>query len=217
MFNSDGWGIMYANNGKIHTHKGMDVYTLLNSIKTLPISLEYFVHLRMATHGEVSIAMCHPFKVTNDLYLMHNGIISALADKKSSVKSDTALFTELFKKDINSQSELIFESSVIDNITNYVGSGNRLVFLHSSGKHVIINRQDGISYQGLWCSNTYAWDLWNDKQFYLEYENGENDFIDCEDIHKLNLTQLKQLDYDSLLSLIYDFPDEVAAAIKFSR
>jgi predicted glutamine amidotransferase len=95
-FNSDGVGVMFANNGDLVIKK------------ILPKSAKEFIqfyrsdiqgrdcafHLRMRTHGEIDLSNCHPYEVLNraehgiDLWLMHNGILST-GNKANPKMSDT--------------------------------------------------------------------------------------------------------------------------------
>jgi len=101
--NPDGIGYMHYPNGdrRVRIHKGMDIESLITELDE--IDGEAVIHFRLATHGEVDEANCHPYPVTHDESILgaddvtvraaiaHNGIIRKWADQKDKW-SDTARF-----------------------------------------------------------------------------------------------------------------------------
>lgn len=70
MVNRDGMGVV-SSMGRMRTlifHKFMD------HVKRIGKEDSCVIHFRLATHGSVRIANCHPFKQGN-LYFFHNGIL----------------------------------------------------------------------------------------------------------------------------------------------
>lgn len=157
--NHDGMGIMYVNNNAVQVYKTFDIDDLYLYLSHLT-HLEVFIHFRMRTHGTVSYDNIHPFQISNDIWLMHNGIINDVGSCK--LRSDTKLFVELITPMLQDNSDLLFDRAWQKLVTKFC-QGSRLAFLHSNGKSVIINEQDGIDWGGLWLSNTYAWSLWDDR------------------------------------------------------
>jgi predicted glutamine amidotransferase len=107
--NPDGAGFMYVRNGAVHVRKGLMTYhDLKDALASAHLRPEepVVVHMRIATHGAVSPAMCHPFPITSDesmltaptvktrLALAHNGVIAADvgAYKRFGQNSDTYRF-----------------------------------------------------------------------------------------------------------------------------
>jgi len=37
---------------------------------------ECIIHYRMKTHGDIDMDNCHPSRVTDDIWMAHNGILS---------------------------------------------------------------------------------------------------------------------------------------------
>src|SRR5271157_5457445 len=73
--NPDGFGLVYADNGQLTVHKGLELSQLQS---VLPDALDhpYMLHFRWATHGTVNTDNCHPFRVIRkQLYMAHNGIL----------------------------------------------------------------------------------------------------------------------------------------------
>ena len=42
---------------------------------------------------------------------------------------------------------------------SHIGSSNKFAFLDKTGQIHVINKDSGVEYEGLWFSNTYAWDV----------------------------------------------------------
>src|SRR6185436_19928829 len=80
--NNDGFGIMWADEGRVKNFKMMgkpyEWYAYYDMMKAIP----HAFHHRMATHGSESLANVHPFRVLSkdhhgkDLFVMHNGVIT---------------------------------------------------------------------------------------------------------------------------------------------
>ena len=121
----------------------------------------YAFHLRWKTRGEINPDQCHPFQVLNkqqhghDLYMMHNGTIFELQDKK---KSDSQMFAEILRE----MYEKNFIGKDLKSFYNFVDGGratiggfNRLLFMTKSSVK-IVNRSDGITHNDVWYSNYYS-------------------------------------------------------------
>ena len=97
--NSDGFGYMYLKDNYIHIVKGAmnpnEVELLFNQLPDDINQLPMVMHFRLATHGSVNPANCHPFPITTDKGVLgltelecktavaHNGIIpSKFVDAK---------------------------------------------------------------------------------------------------------------------------------------
>lgn len=145
-YNADGIGIMA--NGiserflKIATDK---VYDKINKLDNAAI------HFRMATHGTISIANVHPFKLNGGIFLMHNGIMTKYNPPKDSSDSDTATFCkEYCNPDIAINGKLnlrLFETAM---------SGQVMAIMHKFGR--ITRHGNFHEYDGCFYSNHYAWD-----------------------------------------------------------
>lgn len=160
--NHDGYGVFWSQNNHLRVIHGFDLEKLIGTVDAAQtLENELFVHLRFATHGDISLNNVHPFRITDDILMAHNGVIDIARQDRS--YSDTAVFCDLIRPMLASNSELIFNTGFHELVRRYIGD-SRIVFLHSSGKSVIINQSDGIQWQGLWLSNTYAWSLWNTSQ-----------------------------------------------------
>ena len=163
--NSDGVGVMFANNGDLVIKK------------IIPKTAEDFIqfyrsdiqgrdcafHLRMRTHGEIDLINCHPYEVLNraehgiDLWLMHNGVLST--GNKANVKmSDTWHYiNDYLKPMLSGNPDFAFHPAFKALIADHIGGSNKFVLMDNEGRQVVINQDAGVYWGGLWLSNTYAW------------------------------------------------------------
>ena len=68
--NSDGMGVV-SSMGRMRT---LNFCKFMDHIRGISKEDSCVIHFRLATHGSVRIANCHPFKQGN-LYFFHNGIL----------------------------------------------------------------------------------------------------------------------------------------------
>lgn len=157
--NSDGLGVMYAEDNKLHVYK------------CLPASAQDFVdfyrkhadgkdcvwHARMQTHGDIDMDNCHPYQVTDDIWLAHNGVLST-GNSWDKAKSDTWHFIHnVLKPALSHNPDLILDPSYQSFLGDMIGRGNKFGLVRADGQTVIINEQSGVNFVGAWLSNTYAW------------------------------------------------------------
>jgi hypothetical protein len=115
----------------------------------------YAVHWRMATHGEVTRNLCHPFRTQTGALVMHNGVITETARYSSKEDSDTSLFVRdyLFDAPHPAADGALAYYRLIGTL---IGRSNKLLVLHDETFH-IVNEDSGVwSAEGIWYSNTYS-------------------------------------------------------------
>lgn len=157
--NKDGLGIMFAENGTLRV------------FKTLPKNAEEFGdfyrahaegreciwHARMQTHGDIDFENCHPYRVTDRVYLAHNGVLSS-GNTNDTSKSDTWHFIRnVIAPAVEHDESIILDSDWQKFIGEMIGSSNKFGLMTAEGDAVTINRAAGIEFNGAWLSNTYAW------------------------------------------------------------
>lgn len=164
-FNSDGVGVMFANNGDLVIKKIIP--------KTAKDFIQFYrsdiqgrdcaFHLRMRTHGEIDLANCHPYEVLNraehgiDLWLMHNGILST-GNKANPKMSDTYHYiADYLRPMLAGNPDFAFHPAFEALISDHIGESNKFVLMDNEGRQVVINQSAGVHWGGLWLSNTYAW------------------------------------------------------------
>jgi hypothetical protein len=157
--NSDGLGIMYAENGNVIVRKVLprSAADFINYYREHADGRDCIWHARMKTHGDIDLENCHPYKVTNQIWMAHNGILSSGNDNDPS-KSDTWHFIRnVIEPALAYQPDLLESQQYRDFIGDLIGRTNKFGFMTNSGLSVIINRASGVTYNGAWLSNTYAW------------------------------------------------------------
>lgn len=157
--NQDGLGVMYAEDDKMHI------------FKCLPASAAEFIdfyrkhaegrncvwHARMQTHGDIDFDNCHPYKVTDDVWLAHNGILST-GNSADTKKSDTWHFIQNFVRPaLIGNPDLLTDVNWQKFLGEIIGRGNKFALVRNDGAVVVINAAAGINYENAWLSNTYAW------------------------------------------------------------
>lgn len=185
--NSDGTGVMwYDAQGNLQVRKWLST----NLKKWWPewreicaeaeaAQSELAVHWRMATHGDVSIEMCHPYRIESSdttVQMMHNGIITGYGEKDFTLSwnrgksaaysepavSDTYEYARMLESILmDGGSKMVENPAFLALLGNDIGTGNKLVFgcEHNPEKTFsVVNPDSGIRYEGHWFSNTYAWD-----------------------------------------------------------
>lgn len=156
--NSDGFGAVYAENGELGIIKTLGTPDQIKKIYLEELAhRDCIIHYRMKTHGTIDLDNCHPYKVTDNVWMAHNGILS-FGNPIDPKRSDTWHFIEfVLRPALLGQPELLFEMDFQDYISDMIGASNKFAFMHSDGRTVVINESSGVQFQGAWLSNTYAW------------------------------------------------------------
>ncbi len=167
----DGWGIMFADGGKVITIKGELFPELISEVERVQVEYpnkQFWVHLRMATQGEVSLDNTHPFAIGDTgICMMHNGTITNktvqdLVKQSNNIKSDTAIFSEVVELYLTTRGntkDLIFTSD-FGNWVNSLVTSDRVVFLMPDGEYVVLGTGEWYNYSktsSILVSNRYAW------------------------------------------------------------
>lgn len=165
--NSDGMGIMFLDEGRIHVFKRKKINTQKSLLSMFfEEQANFVVHLRMATHGGKTRANIHPFFITNkdwgddeDIALVHNGVIQpkAIARCISDIQmrhteSDSAYFARALRElGVRSIEDL---KSIKKDLESFLGYHNKVLFLSSEGETLEVGKfQD---HKGCRVSNTYS-------------------------------------------------------------
>lgn len=156
--NPDGLGIAYVKDGVVVSEKYLpsdpsDAFIWLN--KHAPKDTEYALHWRMRTHGAVDLERVHPYPITDDILLMHNGILSIQGD--TTKESDTQIYARTYGRALSAS---LHEPLVREMIGKGIGSNNRFIFIHAEHGLLLVNEHTGVTterFPGCWFSNTYAW------------------------------------------------------------
>lgn len=155
--NRDGCGILYVDGDTLKQYKSMnfdEFYIKYENICTKFGHKNILIHFRMGTSGKKDITNCHPFMCSNNVGFIHNGVIYKDEIGTDTDKSDTNLFNDIILKSISN--DIILNKTTQALITDYIGNGNKLVFLNNTGTYVIINEDAGMWHDGVWYSNKWA-------------------------------------------------------------
>lgn len=166
--NSDGIGIMWSDGEKLHYRKHLprNVGDAIDFFREYAENKDCCVHFRMKTHGNIDYLNCHPYPVfgfdedhEHPMLLMHNGVLST-GNAKDVTKSDTWHFiNDHLRPLLAKYPSIVFEPELIAMLGKYIGN-NRFAIMDYAGNTAIINKDQGVMYQGAWLSNTYAWDYY---------------------------------------------------------
>lgn len=157
--NSDGLGVMYAEDGKLHVYKCLPATAqdFIDFYRKHAEGRDCVWHARMQTHGDIDFDNCHPYKVTENIWLAHNGVLSTGNDADKS-RSDTWHFIKnVIAPALTAQPELMMDKEWQEFIGDLIGRNNKFGLMNAEGEIAIINPDSGVEFVGAWLSNTYAW------------------------------------------------------------
>jgi hypothetical protein len=182
--NKDGAGLMFAEDGQLKIAKGFMKWKSFKKymkkfdddrFKRVPMAF----HFRIATHGSVNPQNCHPFKVHDDLWFAHNGIISSVDVPKDEDISDTEAFARQYLAALHLNldgglrishlaSEKYYGKTPINDLIGKFIGGSKLVFMDGSGQVAIVNELQGVWDKEIWFSNR----TYKRVKTYSTYKNG---------------------------------------------
>jgi hypothetical protein len=132
-----------AGEGYLHRERGFFRYDDFIEAYRPFASNQGIIHFRLATAGKKDEANCHPFEVTPDLHMGHNGIIS-IAQSVSKDYSDTWHYNELVCKpvyDLNNDG--FWTCKALHFLLDQSIGSSKLAFLHADGRYLLINEEAG--------------------------------------------------------------------------
>jgi hypothetical protein len=155
--NDDGFGVMRAHKGALHTHRSVPATAdaMIALYQQHAAGRECVLHWRVATHGAVDASNAHPFHLTRDIAVMHNGIVDCGTPTRG--MSDTwHMAHHVLAPMARDNADALFTHDVCAVMEPLV-RGSKLAFMHADGRVMIWNRSAGVEHGGLWFSNTYGW------------------------------------------------------------
>lgn len=189
--NSDGWGIIIFDKlaeDKVIKPNTLPEHRLIieKSVCTTPKKLwklikkynhgyEMIIHFRFRTHGDINVENCHPYKVTDTIHFIHNGVIGTVPEYNKAM-SDTWHFADLFLKDLISHHpdphNFIRGAEFKRYLEHLGGASNRFAIVDPYG---VIKFNESIwceTTKGVCVSNNYMFDV--DNPAYRNYYSGRN-------------------------------------------
>lgn len=157
--NPDGGGFAFIDDeGEISGFKSMEFkpfWTAFESSRSQFPNRDFLVHMRIATSGAVDLTNVHPFRVTDDTVMAHNGIIHGVGADPKIGESDTKIFVQEVLPRLHDQ--WLDDPYLVDMVEEWIG-WSKLMFLSNDPgleKNVyILNEKSGTKVDGMWFSNT---------------------------------------------------------------
>jgi hypothetical protein len=162
--NSDGAGIAWVDENALHIEKGYfewkPLWKKLKSLEPFPVML----HCRLATHGSIKAANCHPFLLSNGMAMAHNGILDIKPMRPDMTDSETFGKLVLEKFTLHDM-----RKERISTLLSMAIGGSKIALLDNSGQFEFLNEHLGVEFEGIWFSND-SFDDWYDI-YYLPPRN----------------------------------------------
>jgi len=150
--NAHGAGFVTARKGVLEIHKGFFTFDAFRAAYLPHAHKQAAIHFRLATHGDRNEANCHPFSVTDEIAMIHNGILSIdTSDAKE--MSDTWHYVQYVLRPLALENRDFYSHGSIKFLGESAISGSKFVFLRADGDWDIWNQDDGHWKGDLWYSN----------------------------------------------------------------
>lgn len=154
--NPDGFGIMSALPEGLQVARSVGNFDqFLKEWREFNPEHTRAIHFRWKTHGLINIPNCHPFMVSPDLYMMHNGMIETCEVDRD--MSDTWHFVEHDLKPILEQYPGMILDQEIMTLVEEVTSSSRLLFMDKEGRVVRTNVSEWAKDHGCYFSNSHGY------------------------------------------------------------
>ena len=151
--NPHSWGFAALHDGHLLVVHGLGDYSEFRAAFEPYSDCQALIHFRWATHGNTDLLNCHPFMVSGDLAMIHNGIVS-IERNVNQAMSDTWHFNELVLKPMHSRDPDFFLHQDMTYTQEMAHTGSKFCFLRADGKHGIWNAKSGTwASDGHWYSN----------------------------------------------------------------
>jgi hypothetical protein len=150
--NSDGAGIAWAQDGKIHVNKGVWQADALIGLYQEVEQYPCLIHCRKKTHGEKNDENCHPFVFCDGKYaLIHNGVIPIKPLLEG--LSDTATFVKTILEPLVKDLNVPIDHPALAFLVKEAIGTDKIVVMDGDGKVVFFNEDKGTLEGGVWYSN----------------------------------------------------------------
>lgn len=150
--NSHGAGFVTVHEGRLTISKGFFTFEAFRAAYLPHERKQAAIHFRLATHGNQDEGNCHPFPVTDEIAMIHNGVLPIdTSDDKS--RSDTWHYVEYVLKPLAAGSRDFYSHNSIKFLGEAAISGSKFVFLRADGDWGIWNQEEGHWADDIWYSN----------------------------------------------------------------
>lgn len=159
-YNPDGFGISYGDGDALHLVRMVgSASEIWDTYRAIAGGKRCVLHFRMTTHGATDADNAHPYPITEDIAVAHNGVLTC-GNPIDPCRSDTWHFIQYFLAPIaRTNPELLFTPDWGEMCGRLIGASNKLAFIHRDGRIALVNEPSGVTYKGAWMSNTYAWSV----------------------------------------------------------
>lgn len=153
--NRDGWGIMWAQDGKVHGLKELsDFDSFYKAWMSVPRSTMRGIHFRIKTHGLRNKDNCHPFLVGDKLSVMHNGVINTAAIEED--MSDTHNFVKYELAPILTGWEDFMHDPDLVKLLDDITGNSKLLLINGEGEAVRTRENMWHKHEGIYYSNQHS-------------------------------------------------------------
>lgn len=153
--NPHGFGVMWVKDAQVEIFKGVvDLETVKNILSTIPPNTPYAIHMRLKTRGPIDNANAHPIKISNDIWMMHNGTFRFIEPDVN--QSDTVKFAQTLEHIVTELGPTILYDKFYTEYMEDSFNKNKLIFLNSNNEFSIINEKQGFWEDDIWYSNDWS-------------------------------------------------------------
>lgn len=158
--NNDGYGFAYVRNKELVGFKTMKLDVFYNEYKKVfaefGAQTPFIIHFRLGTQGTKDEFNCHPFFVSKNVAMIHNGCLPYHPKDGTDKRSDTHIFAQDHLANISDHDLMHNPTTKIlleDLITN-----SKIILLDVHKDYVILNEKAGSwnADNTMWFSNTYS-------------------------------------------------------------
>jgi hypothetical protein len=150
--NSHGAGFVTVHKGNLTISKGFFTFDEFRAAYLPYERRQAAIHFRLATHGQKNSANCHPFSVTDEIAMIHNGVLPIDTSNEKDM-SDTWHYVEYVLKPLADENRDFYSHGPIKFLGEAAISGSKFVFLRADGDWDIWNQDDGHWAGDIWYSN----------------------------------------------------------------
>lgn len=156
--NPDGGGIAYLHGKRVIVVKSLDFgqwwHAYRGVIRKHP-NVDVMLHMRIATHGPVSLDNCHPFAIDDMTVMAHNGIIWDCLPLRHDARSDTRVFVEDALPNLPPG---WLDNYYLTGMVEAYVEGSKLMFMTADPglERSVYRLGTWEPYKGLWLTNLYG-------------------------------------------------------------
>ena len=152
--NPDGWGFAVPDNGRVLIRKDLSKFEDFRAEFECFTDRPALIHFRIKTSGEINKRNCHPFRLTDNLAMIHNGMLDIECSLRSD-KSDTWHFVKQVLRPMAAADPRFAWNIGCTFLGEQFVGYNKVAFLDAAGEFAVWNKSAGVTEKdGHWYSNT---------------------------------------------------------------